>query len=152
MRIPDNTPYVSFLRDLQQTQEQLLDIQRMVTSGKKVQKPSDDPAAAADIVRLSSEKAAADQFGKNIDAAKLRLTAADTALDGVELIVERAREVALGSLSNLSNNGSAQAEIDSIREQLLFAANTTQQGRYIFGGTKTMTAPFVRNEAGTVTY
>ena len=63
MRIADNTAYLGFLRDLQRTQEQMLDAQTQVTSGKKVNKPSDDPAAAADIVRLSGEKAADTQFG-----------------------------------------------------------------------------------------
>jgi flagellar hook-associated protein 3 FlgL len=152
MRIPDNASYMSFLNDLQRTQAQVLDAQMKVTSGKKIQKPSDDPSGAADIVRLSGEKAADDQFGKNLNTAKSRLAAADIALDGVETLVERARQLGLSALGDLSNAAAYKTEIEGIREQLISSANTTQGGRYIFGGSVTSTAPFAQQSDSTVTY
>src|SRR5205823_1131816 len=94
-----------------------------VTSGKKVNHPSDDPAAASDIVRLSGEKSVADQFGKNLDFAKSRLTAADTALNTVELVVERARELGLAASSAGSDLTAPVPEIEGIRDQLISLAN-----------------------------
>ena len=123
-----------------------------VTSGKKVQKPSDDPAAASDIIRLSGEQSEADQFGRNLSTAKSRLSAADVVLDGVETIVERARELGLTSLGNLTNTSAIRAEIEGLRDQLVTAANATHQGRYIFGGSVTTSKPFVKEDDGTVTY
>ena len=152
MRIPDNVSYLSFLGDLQRTQEQALKAQMQVTSGQKVSKPSDDPGAASDIVRLSGEKAAGDQFEKNVDSARSRLSAADITLDGVEVMVERARELGLLSLGNLSNGSAYKAEIEGLREQLISAANTTHQGRYNFGGSVSSVAPFVKDNASVVSY
>src|SRR5437588_157410 len=103
MRITDNISYISYLGDLQRTQQEMFDAQIRVTSGKKVNHPSDDPAAASDIVRLSGEKSVDDQFSKNIDSAKSRLTAADTVLNTVEQVVERARELGLAASSSGSD-------------------------------------------------
>lgn len=152
MRIADNTSYLTFMRDLQRTQQQYLEAQMQVSSGMKVQKPSDDPAAASDIIRLSGEQAEDDQFGRNLSTTKSRLSAADVVLDGVETMVERARELGLTSLGNLTNTSATRAEIEGLREQLVTAANATHQGRYIFGGSVTTSKPFVKESDGSVTY
>ncbi len=152
MRIPDNASYMNFLYDLQKTQEQFLDAQSQVTSGRKVQKPSDDPGAASDIVRLSGEKSEDEQFLKNIESARSRLSATDVMLDGVEIMVERARQLGLSSLGSLSNASAYKAEIEGLRDQLIQSANATHQGRYLFGGSVTTAAPFVKQNDSSVTY
>jgi len=152
MRIADNTSYIRFLNDLQRTQQQMLEAQIQVSSGKKVNKPSDDPAAASDIVRLSSEKAQDDQFSANVDAAKATLNVADTSLNTVEQVIDRVRSLALAASSAGSDTNASVPEIDGLRDQLISLANTTQQGRYIFGGSVTTTPPYVKAGNGSVTY
>ena len=65
----------SFLADIDRLQARSQSAQQQLSSGRRVSKPSDDPVAAADIVRLSGEQAVSDQFSKNINEAKSRLTA-----------------------------------------------------------------------------
>ena len=118
-----------------------MDAQTKVSSGKKVIKPSDDPVAAADIVRLSGEQSESDQFSRNIAAARSRLTIADGALDNVEQIIEQIRANGLATLGEVTDPSAYVSTIVALRDQIQVTANTTHQGRYIFGGGMTNSAP-----------
>jgi flagellar hook-associated protein 3 FlgL len=152
MRVPQSNLYLNFLHDLELTQERMAEAQSRVSTGKKVIKPSDDPTAATDIVKLTAEKAEAGQFEKNLSIARSRLDAADTALDSVEKVVERARTLALSSLSSPSTAHLYTAEVTGLRDQVLSTANITNQGRFIFGGSANATAPFVKAADSTISY
>src|SRR5437016_3778991 len=152
MRVTETGTYLSFLNDLQHTKEQMANAELQVTSGKKVNKPSDDPAAASDIVRISGEKAVDDQFSRNIDAAKSRLTAADNALNGVQTMLDRIVQLGLAATTTGSDTKSSIPEIQGLRDQMISVANTTVQGRYIFGGSLTTTPAYVKQNDSSVTY
>jgi len=98
MRIADSTAYTSFLSNIQKQQEQMLVAQEQVSSGKKVEKPSDDPEAAADIIRITGQQALDDQFTKNLNTASGRLTAADNALNSVQQMIDQIRTLGLQGL------------------------------------------------------
>jgi flagellar hook-associated protein 3 FlgL len=144
--------YLSYLSDLQQTQQQMSNAELQVTTGKKVNKPSDDPAAAADIVRISSEQAADSQFTSNVNAATSRLTAANDALSGVQTMLNRIVQLAESGSTTGSNPQSSVPELQGLRDQMLSLANTESQGRYIFGGSMTTTPPYVKDPSGNVIY
>ena len=151
MRITEGMTYLSFLGDLQQTKQQMADAELQVTSGKKVNKPSDDPAAAADIVQISSEQAANAQYTSNINSANAKLNAADSSLSSVQTMVNRVLQLAELGVSSGSNPQGSVQELQGLRDQMVSVANTTVQGRYIFGGTATTTAPYVEQSDGSVT-
>src|SRR5689334_16950162 len=144
MRITEGMTYLSFLSDLQETKQQMANAEQQVASGKKVNKPSDDPAAAADIIRISSEQAVDAQFSKNINAANSRLTAADDVLSGVQTMLNRIVQLAETASSTGANTLSAVPEIQGLRDQMISLANTMNQGRYIFGGSVTTVPPYVK--------
>jgi len=152
VRITPATTYLNFLRQLQLAQERAAQAQDRVSTGKRFLRPSDDPAAAADVVRLSAESAETVQFQNNLAAASSRLQAADSVLDGVESMVERIRNLALQSLSRPETAHLYTTEIKGLKDQILSAANTTHQGVFIFGGTVTNSAPFTKAAGSTVTY
>jgi flagellar hook-associated protein 3 FlgL len=152
MRITEGMTYLSFLNNLQQTKQEMADAELQVTSGKKVNKPSDDPSAAADIVQISGEQAANDQFTKNINAANAKLNAADTALSGVQTMINRVVQLGELGISTGSNAQDYVQELQGLRDQMISVANTTDQGRYIFGGTMTTTPPYVKQADSSVTY
>jgi flagellar hook-associated protein 3 FlgL len=143
---------LNFLRDLQLAQERAAQAQDRVSSGKRFNRPSDDPAAATDVLRLNAENAESVQFQHNLAAASSRLQAADSVLDGVESMVERIRNLALQSLSSPETAHLYTTEIRGLRDQILSAANTTHQGVFIFGGTVTNSAPFTKAADSTVSY
>ena len=152
MRVTEGMSYQTLLRDLAFGQDRLQNAQNEVSTGKKVTTPSDNPIAASDIVRLNTEGNEADQFSKNLNFAKAKLQIADTALDSVEQMVERARTLGQLSLGEGNPASAYVSELNGLRDQIISAADTTHAGRYIFGGSTTTTQPYVKNPDTSVTY
>jgi len=152
MRITEASRYQSFLQDVGRAQERLETAQRQVSSGLRVAKPSDDPGASEDIIRLSGEKNETEQYSKNLSFAKSKLQTTEGIIETVEQLVERARTLGLSSLSNPTAADAYVTEVNAIRDQLVSSANSTFAGRYLFGGAVTTTAPFVKNPDTSVTY
>ena len=152
MRITEGMRYQGFLEDVGRAQDRMMKAQQQVSSGKKIAKPSDNPEAASDILRLNSDKSESEQYLKDLTFAKSKLQLTDGVLETVEQVVERARTLGLSSLSNPSAAKAYVTEVTSLRDQLITTSNTTYAGRYIFGGSVTTTAPYVKNPNSTVTY
>src|SRR5438309_3927180 len=152
MRVTEGMGYQNLLSDIARVQERMQIAQDQVSSNKRVTKPSDDPTAASDIVRIFSEKNEADQFGKDLTFAESRLNLADTVLDSVEHMVERARTLGQLSFGNTTTASMYSTEVDGLRDQIISAANTTHAGRFVFGGSVTTTTPYVKNPDSSVTY
>src|SRR4051812_31212807 len=125
MRITSDTAYNNLLRDIERIAERMQNTQSQISSGKKLHKPSDDPTAVSDVIRIQAEQSEIKQYQDNIATAKSRLNFADTTLQGVETVIERVRSLALSSMSNVSTAGLQTAEISGLRDQLLSAANST---------------------------
>ena len=152
MRISETMRYEGVLRDIAQAQERMLKAQQQVSSGKRVTKPSDDPLAASDILRVKSEKSEDDQYLRNLTFARSKLQLSDVVLDSVEQMVERARILGQSSFSNPDQAAGYVTELEGLRDQIISAANTTYAGRFIFGGTITTQDPYVKNLDPSVTY
>jgi len=152
MRITETMRYQSLLHDISAAQDRILKAQEQVTSGKKVSKPSDDPVAASDIIRLNSEKYEAAQYEQNLTFAQSRLQVTDGVLDTVQQVIERARTLGQLAFNNTAGANSYATELDSLREQLISTANTSNGGRFLFGGSVTTKTPYTKNPDSTVTY
>ena len=152
MRVTESIGYQNLLRDLARVQERLQIAQEQVSSNKKVTRPSDNPTAASDIVRIYSEKSETEQYERNLAFAESKLNFADTALDSVEHMVERARTLGQLSFGNPTTASLYTSEVNGLRDQLISTANTTHAGRFIFGGSVTTTAPYVKAADATVSY
>lgn len=152
MRVAEQNSYLNFLRDLQSTQQEMQQIQLRLASGRKILKPSDNPAGASDIVRLTGEKAESEQFLSNLNLGRSKLDATDRILDSVERMVERVRNLGLLSTGALSDPSAYLTEISGLRDQLLTSANSTYQGRFLFGGSVLSSPPFEKDSDGQVSY
>ena len=73
-------------------QTRLAGTQLQLSSGKRINKPSDDPIGAAQILGLSESLKVTEQYQKNIDHARSRLELEDAALGSVGNALQRARE------------------------------------------------------------
>ncbi|HLQ78337.1 MAG TPA: flagellar hook-associated protein FlgL [Terriglobia bacterium] len=152
MRITDDSNYRNLLLDIQRIAERMQNAQSQVSSGKRLNRPSDDASASADVVSIDAERATNAQYLDNAASAQSRLEVADNALDGVQLVIERIRS--LGQLAQSGNTPSATStyEINQLRDQILSAANTVFEGQSIFAGSKTDGAAYVKAGNGTVSY
>ena len=70
MRITNDIAYNNLLRDIERISERMQNTQTQISSGKKLNKPSDDPVAASDVIRIQAEQGEIKQYQDNIATAK----------------------------------------------------------------------------------
>jgi flagellar hook-associated protein 3 FlgL len=144
MRVnPNFTPNI--LTDLwQQQAEEQTAIQQLAT-GKRVNVPSDDPAAAAADVQNQALQSQTDQYLQSTTNLEGMFQTADSALSSVVTALNQAISLgtqgANGDLSS-SNQQAIMEQVQSIQSQIVQLANTSYQGSYIFGGTVTQSTPY----------
>src|SRR3954466_15509867 len=133
------------LGTLQQGQISLLRVQQQLSTGQKLNRASDDPAAAVNIESLKRQLANNDNFSKNLSFAGSFLSQADATLGSVNDLITQAQSIAssqLGARSS-SDERAAQAQVvDSLINQALALANTRYQNQSIFGGQNGTQDPF----------
>jgi flagellar hook-associated protein 3 FlgL len=144
-RITDSMAQRSILRDLNLADNKLALTQRRLASGKQLTRPSDDPFAVNRAIALHGELEGTRQYRKNVNEGTGWATATETALSRVADVLQRARELLVDG-GNDSNGPVAReaiaTEIDALTESLKQEANATYEGRHVFAGTATETAPY----------
>jgi flagellar hook-associated protein 3 FlgL len=132
-----------------QLNEQALELaQQRVTTGKAVTRPQDDPFAAAQAILFRQRIDLNGQLQTNLNSAKGWLDATDSALNSMDTVLQRARQLAT-QLSNDTYTASDRANAAKEIHQLLLSAvdisNSKFGGQYLFSGTKTTTQPFIHD-------
>lgn len=151
MRITNQIQQSNALQNIFRITEDLFAANQRLATGKRINKPSDDPLGIQDTLSLRSSIAQIQQFGRNIDNNRLFLNTADTALDSVGLSITRALELAQGSLgatSSAQTRSLVAVEVQSLLDQAIQEANTQVKGHFIFGGTDILNAPYQANGSG----
>jgi flagellar hook-associated protein 3 FlgL len=149
-------PTPDLLAALEQLQQQQSDATLELATGSKVNKPSDDPAGAAQLSQLNDLSSQVDSFQRSISSITGEFSTADSTFSSVVTTLQRAIslgvEGANGTLSD-SDRADITAELTGIQSQLINLANTSYQGQYIFAGTA-IVQPFVLDPLSTsgVTY
>lgn len=137
-RVTHQTVQRSTLANLQLNLGKMAELQNQMSSGKKVNVPSDDPAAASDMLRLRSEQRVSSQYARNAGDAGSWLQTVDTAITSSTAALRKVRDLTIqggnGALGPSSLNALAD-EIESLRDTMLSNANTTYVGRSVFAGT-----------------
>ncbi len=151
MRSVESVWYRNFIYNLGLTKERYDSAITRSTSGKQLNRLSDNPSDMAYVLDLRSRIGQIDQFAKNIQTGQSALAAAETAVNSSLALVYRAVTLAEQGASETNVGQSRDViadEIEALRQSLLNYANTQQNGRYLFAGSRTTTLPFT--EAGGV--
>jgi flagellar hook-associated protein 3 FlgL len=138
LRVTQRMMVSQSLQGLEANQSRLSEVQRRMTSGRTISKPSDDPAGTASALRLRSELARSKQWSRNAQDGSAWLSTIDTTLQSMGEQVRRVRELVLQGVNgtmSAQSRGALATEVDGLRQSLLQAANTTYLGRPVFGGT-----------------
>lgn len=152
-RITQSMLYSRALADVQRGLFQYSRLQTEVASGRRINRPSDDPAAALRILPLRNDLRNLEQLGSNVALAQETLDTGAASLEDASAAMQRVRELttqaANGTVSG-SDRKSIAAEVDQLLNQLVSIANSKRGDRYLFGGTENAEAPFrlVQDEAG----
>ncbi len=146
MRVTEKLRYTLPQQRLARLGTKRVEADEVVASGKRINRPSDDPLGALRVDRLNSSERQNVQYGRNADHADSVLRAADGALLEAVNLLDRAREIAIQGLNSSLTVQDANLladEVLSIRDQLRTLANTrTENGRFVFGGFQTRVEPY----------
>lgn len=149
MRIADKMQFNQVAANVQKNRSEMSDLQNQAATQKRVNKPSDDPLAAARVLSARSEEKINSQFIKNINQAKSFLEFSDTSLGELSEILVRAKELAIAMSSDASASEEIRkvtaSEIEQIYNQSIQIGNRKMGDRYIFGGFQTQKSPFDQN-------
>jgi flagellar hook-associated protein 3 FlgL len=152
MRISTANVFDASVDNLVRRQHELGDAQQQLTSGKRVNRASDDPAAAARAERALAAQARSVASQRAVDASLSVMTQSDAALGAASDLLQAAREalVATGNPSyGDAERRSLAEQIRSIRAQLLVVANRSDGADgYLFGGQGSAQPPFVDAPGG----
>jgi flagellar hook-associated protein 3 FlgL len=139
-----------------QEQSALSKTQGQLSSGKRVQTPSDDPVAAVQLAELNTSQLQSTQYTSNGTTASSRLTLEEQALSDSTTTLQSIRDLVVQANSGSNNSSDLAAiatQIKSLQQQLLGVANRQDaQGEYLFSGYSTDATPFVRGSSGAVSY
>ena len=128
-----------------QTQSQEETALQELSTGKRVNQPSDDPLAAAQMVGVQDQSNRVDQYLQNIDTLNSQVQTADTALSSVVQALTQAVSLGVqgstGTVSDANRQQIAQ-NLQGIQQTLVQLANTSVGGSYLFGGTASTTPPY----------
>jgi flagellar hook-associated protein 3 FlgL len=145
MRITSFAIFNQMTRALQEGMKKMSLYSERLSSGKKINKPSDDVYGMMNAMGYKVTLNEIDQYKKNIDNADSQLGLTETVMSSVGEILSRARELAVqgstGTQTPASRVSIAQ-EIASLRDEAVRLSQTQLRDRYIFSGYKTGTVPF----------
>ena len=137
-------------------QRELSQTELQVASGKRILNPSDDPSATVRVLDLKESQQRLLQFQRNADAATAKLDQEETALQGMENLLQRVRELAVqGNNDPLGAEGRSAiaAEVRQHVDSFLQLANTQDaNGEYVFAGFQSQTTPFSHDGVGNFSY
>ncbi len=154
-----NPFYVSDLAvSLDQTQLKQQQLTSELSSGVRITSLSDDPVASGENVLLLNQLQRDDSFTQSASLVQGQLQVADSALGGVVTQLTQAISLATGANNGALNTSQLQSvanQLAGIRDEVTSLANTSYQGQFVFGGSRTAATPFSissNNLPATTTY
>ena len=152
MRISTANSFDTGIDTLTRRQAEMNALQDQITTGKRINKASDDPAGAARAERAMASIGRTETSQRAVQASSVLMTQTESNLGDAGDLLQRARELMV-SAGNASYSDSDRAgiagELQSLRDQLLAIANQSDgAGTYLFGGQGATQKPFVDTPSG----
>lgn len=120
-------------------------LQEQLSTGKRINRPSDDPNGAEVVINLKTTRAELAHFQRVAVSAQQKLTAADSAFNNFETSLDRIKALISAGLSDVSGQTSRNAladEIEALKGSILNFANNRNGSEYVFGGNRQGVPPF----------
>ncbi|MCA8924673.1 MAG: flagellar hook-associated protein FlgL [Planctomycetes bacterium] len=153
MRITEQLRINRSLSDLTGAQRTSAKAEEQVASGKRINRPSDDPFGAGRAIRLRAELASITEASENVGIVRGELDVADDALQSLSELLARAREIAVQGANGIntpSDMTSLEEEAEGLMRRALSLVNVEAGGRYLFAGTDSGAPPFELEDVGGV--
>jgi flagellar hook-associated protein 3 FlgL len=135
---------------IDQAQQSVNNETEELSTGRRVNLPSDDPAAEAEMIEENAQLSSIDDYTSSSNTLTQSLNTADSTLSSAVTAMQRALTLATeagNSTMNPSDLSSILSEVQGIQAQMISLANTSFAGEYLFGGTATGSPPYVVDAA-----
>jgi len=151
MRVTERQQIDALLTAIGNLRSGISTVSEQISSGKRVNRPSDDPAAAERISQFRNVLRMTERRLQTVNEGIGRLNLSDSVLEQAGNTFQRAKELAV-QMRNDTNTAverrNAAQEVQQLILGLASIGNTQLNGRFIFAGNETQTEPYV---PGTVT-
>lgn len=152
MRLSSANAYDNALQNLYARQSELTGQQEKLTSGKNVNRVSDDPTGAAQAERALTRLSRIASDNRALEVQRSAITLAESTLGDATSVVQRLRELTVSAGNgaySASDRSSIAKEMTGLREQLFAMANSRDSnGTPLFGGLGSASAPFSDSASG----
>ncbi|MFK5927710.1 MAG: flagellar hook-associated protein FlgL [Desulfuromusa sp.] len=148
MRATQNTTYRSLQSFLDRTSDRLAKLQLQAATGKRINRPSDDPTAISPVLSARTQIQTSDRYIETIESGLDKTDGADGYLDSIENTLVRIKEISIASVNGSLSPQDMQTfadEVHQLRESLMSDANAQIDGKYLFAGYSEKTKPFELN-------
>jgi flagellar hook-associated protein 3 FlgL len=145
MRVTQNMLNQSMLRNVNTSYQNLSKLQNEVSSGKKINLPSDDPFGAGEAMGYTTKLSEIQTFQGNASDAKNTLNATDDAISSANNLFNTLKGLVVQASSDTLNASDRQAmaeQVKTIKDEFGDMANTQYNGKYIFAKPGTTTPPY----------
>ena len=137
--------------NMQRSLSRFVELQTQMSSGRRINKPSDDPLGTLRDLYYRAELKSIAQLRRNISVASNWQQDYDTVMADAKDMLSNASELAV-SMSNATYDETARAaaaiEVRSIYDRLISLSNTELAGKTVFSGYKTDEPAFVGTRTG----
>lgn len=144
MRVTNQSLYRTVNSDLLNLVYQQVSLQKDISTGHKVNKPSEAEGQAITILRSTHSIGQVDQYRVNLESANNWLNASEDSMQSIVDLLSRAstlaEQMSSGTYTKLDQQAAA-AEVDNLISQITNLGNTQVEGRYIFGGSVSESPP-----------
>ncbi|MEL7310346.1 MAG: flagellar hook-associated protein FlgL [Pseudomonadota bacterium] len=152
MRVSNQGFFRNAVGNIQGLQQELNAVQEQIATGRRIQRPSDDPNGASRILDYRESLATLEQYQRNTELARNRLRLSEDTLTQVTSALQRARELTLQAANASQTNetrGFIATELSESVDALLALANTRDASdQFLFSGFQSGTQPFSRTIGG----
>ncbi|WP_423408248.1 flagellar hook-associated protein FlgL [Heyndrickxia sp. MSNUG] len=141
MRITQSMLSSDSLRNLSESYRRMGKYEDQLATGKKINKPSDDPVVAMKGMYYRSNLTEVEQYKRNLSELYLWMDNSEAGIDQANSALQRIRELTIQGQNDTNSPDDRKAiarEIDQLKQSLVATANTQVSGRYIFHGTDVM--------------
>lgn len=145
MRISSNTSKFDSLSQINAQQSRLNILNERLNTGKRINRPSDDPSGAEAVLNLRTTQTEIKQFERAATSVSQKLLAGDDALNNYQNILDMVKTNVSRGLTDTSLQTARETlatELEALRGRILSVANTKNGDEFVFGGTRQTVAPY----------
>jgi len=144
-RITQQMTSQTMLADINQALDQIDNTQQELSTGKRINQPSDDPYGTSLALQLGNQISDLNSYANNVTDGTGWTQAGNTALSDITNAVQRVRELTVEAANGTQSKSDMQAtaaEVNQLIDEIKQDANTQYNGQYVFSGSATGTQPY----------